>query len=754
MKKVLKAAAWTAAALLIAAVAGTLALKFYFTQERLQSLMKDYAARNLKREVTFDAVSISLSGLDINNLKVSEFPDFRKGEFFTAASFSVRPDLRRLLRGELQINSVSASGLSMRVAEMRPEVYNFSDLLPAETPAKPKKAREAPKAAPPRRLSVSSLKIRGSRFVYTDTEGALEVTLRDIDLDASDISPEGLFPVEASFTLAVRSPQFKGELPASLGGRIALGGFEPAKGRAEIDKAKLSLGKVRAKLSGSLKNLLEPDAKLKLAVEQFSTADLRSVFPGLPPKILLPEIDADADLKLTAGEVRLRSVKIKAGPLNASVKGTAAWKPRAVYNLSADLKAQVPEIDTTLLARKAKKYPVPRGLKLPLAEVSASLRLRPGRADAPSFTVKSAPFSASGKLFLNYSGSRPKASGRLKLDIRNLARMASIAPAALKEYSPSGSAGLDAEFSYSGKPSVKGRADLRGAGVSVAGRRLEGLSGTLALTADSASSRKLTGRLDGSPFTASFRARDLRAGPKADFDLQLEKLALPETLPAGKAAGNAVSGKGERSPAKKADVSGKVRIGELTHANLRCAGVSASFALTGVSPDLRSLGGKAEFTAGPGKFSGLYGLAGSNKAAKVALYPLLVLQKASKSKLVKGLRLPDFDSLDFDLMEGDYSFSKGVMRLRKSSLKAPAADISSSGSVDLPAEKLDMRIATKLKAASGLKMSEPVDLTVKGTFDDPSVKLDIRSITSQPAVRKAVEKLAPKAENLIKSLFK
>jgi hypothetical protein len=145
-------------------------------------------------------------------------------------------------------------------------------------------------------------------------------------------------------------------------------------------------------------------------------------------------------------------------------------------------------------------------------------------------------------------------------------------------------------------------------------------------------------------------------------------------------------------------------------------------------------------------------MAGKHKAAKVALYPLLVLQKASK--LVKTLKLPDFNNIDFDVLEGEYSFNKGLMKLNKSALTAAVADVSSSGSINLPAEKLDMKINTTLKKASGISMSAPVGMAVKGTMTDPQVKVDFKSVAEQPAVKKALDKLAPGASKLLKGLFK
>ncbi|MDO8802856.1 MAG: AsmA family protein, partial [Elusimicrobiota bacterium] len=240
MGKVLKIVAWGIAGLALALAAGVLGVKLYFTQARLKTLANDYAAKNLGREVTFETIALNLSGLSIASLRVSEYPDFKKGEFFSASSFSVRPSFRALLRREIKINSISAAGLNMRVTEVKKDTYNFSDLLAPAAP--PREARSAAKEAAAPQLSISSLKVRGSRFSYTNAAGDMAVTLKNINLSASNISPTGLFPVEAGFTMAVASPYFTGEIPAALKGKLSLGGFAPEKGRAVIVSAAFALG--------------------------------------------------------------------------------------------------------------------------------------------------------------------------------------------------------------------------------------------------------------------------------------------------------------------------------------------------------------------------------------------------------------------------------------------------------------------------------------------------------------------------------
>ncbi|MBI5743192.1 MAG: AsmA family protein [Elusimicrobia bacterium] len=747
MKRALKLAAWAALACLLLLAAAAAAARFYFTPERLKALTLDYARKNLGREISFDSVKLGLSGLAIANLRVSDYPDFKKGEFLSAGEFAVKPSLGALLRREVKINSITASGLKLRVREVKKNTYNFSDLLAAE-PAAPAKPAGKPAAAP--RLAVSSLKIKSSRFSYANAAGDLRVDLRDINLSASGISPDGLFPVEGDFTMDVASPYFKGSIPARLKGRLALGSFSPENGRAELDKASLSLGGVKAEVKGSFANLLEPDAKLTVAVKQSSTSDLKGVFKGLPPRVLLPELDADADFKLTSKDVKLRSVVFRAGAVSGTLKGRAAWDPKVSYDLSAEAKATLPEGDTTLLARRFKQLPIPRGFKLPMTTLQAKLAVKDGRADINSFTADCGALALTGRTSVDFGGRALKASGLAAAEVKNFSKLADIAPALLEPYALSGKAAAKLEYSYSGTLALKGSADFSGVGASFAGRSLSGLKGAADFTKDSVSAQKLEGKLDGEALKASFRARDLLKHPKAEFDLKLAKLTLKDLPAAAPAAAQAKpQPAGPAAPQQFMDVSGRVEIGAIEHPNFRCGAVSAKLDLANISEDLKALDGSASFTTGGGKLTELYALAGRYKAAKIALYPLLVLQKSSK--LAKTLNLPDFNNVDFDRIEGDYAFTKGLMKLNKSALNGPEADVASSGTIDLPAEKLDMRVATTLKRGG---LGGPLAMTVKGTFANPSVKPDVKSIVEQPAVKKALDKLVPGGDKLLKNLFK
>ncbi|MEK6652551.1 MAG: AsmA family protein, partial [Nitrospirota bacterium] len=111
MRKLLKFLGWTLGLALVTALAAFLALKFYFTPDRIRKLVVEYAGKNLGREISLDAAALDLRGFSIKNLNVAETGGFKKGDFLSAKEFSVRPNFRALLKKEFRINSIRASGV-------------------------------------------------------------------------------------------------------------------------------------------------------------------------------------------------------------------------------------------------------------------------------------------------------------------------------------------------------------------------------------------------------------------------------------------------------------------------------------------------------------------------------------------------------------------------------------------------------------------------------------------------------------------
>jgi hypothetical protein len=737
MKKLLKVSAWGLALAIIAALSAFLALKFYFTPERIKDLALEYAEKNLGREISLDEASLSLRGFSIKNLRVAETGGFKNGEFISAKDFSIRPDLKALLKKEFRINSISASGVAVRVLQVKKDAYNFSDLL-AGSNTDSGKTRHPGLPAKPIELNVSAISVKDSSVMYANADRSMKLTLSGLDLKASSLTPAGSFPFEAAFTMSVNSSGLTGDFPVYAKGRAALGGWDPKKGRAEIEKATLKAGKIYCEIKGSLDNLVEPEAAISLRVKPFSTTELKPYFPAVVAHILLPALETDAAFKLTSSGMIIKKLDFRAGPALGSLKGRFAWDPILDYELSAEIKAQTPELDTTEIARKF--HATPKNIKIPLADITARLLISPHkiRLLASGISAKSLKASVSGDLVITPEA---KASGRLSLNAGDLRDLAAMVPQ-LRDYGLKGSAAGEIDFNMAKTLDLRGRILFNSLELQAFDTRLTEVKGGVDFSSDQLKADAV-GKLDGSPLKITAAVKNYQTHPQVTLNADLAALKL-KAVPAQQDSTPQPPAAGSKNAQAAAntfafDISGRTRLGAIEHPNLAAKETLITYNLKNVSDDLSGLSGTAAFDIGGGKFDNLYELARNYKAAKVALYPMLMLGKASR--LAKTLRLPDFNTITFTKMEGKYAFQNGVMKIQSSTLDADVANAETSGSINLVSESLDLKINTRLKQASGINLSAPLGMTVKGTFDNPSAKPDVRSIMEQPVIKSTVEKL-------------
>jgi len=335
-------------------------------------------------------------------------------------------------------------------------------------------------------------------------------------------------------------------------------------------------------------------------------------------------------------------------------------------------------------------------------------------------------------------------SGGLKFTAGDLRDIAAIYPQ-LKAYAPSGAVSGSAEASFTRKGlSARGKAAFSDVGAEASGSSLTGLNGSAEFSGTHVKA-EAAGKLDGAPLKISVGVRNYLSHPLVTLNTDLETLKVKASPPESAKQDSPAPAAGKARPAGKQtafDISGRTRFGSIIHPNLTAGETVLTYDMKNVSADPSKLSGSAAFRVNGGKFEDLYALAKRNKAAKIALYPLIALGKASKA--AKALKLPDFNTIAFSGMEGDYVFHNGAMKVQRSSLTSDLADADMSGGIDLASEALDLRITARLKETGVLSLPAPIGMTVKGTFDEPSVKPDVKSIIGQPAVKDKVEKLLRK----------
>ena len=749
MQKFLKISAWVFAVLSLSILGVFAALKLYFTPTRITALVTSYAKANLKRDVSLGSAALTLRGFDIKNLKVSEYPDFKKGEFFSVEEFSIRPNLRALLRRQLKISSVFASALKVNVMEVAKNTYNFSDLLNApQIPGD--KAPDADRTVKNIAVHISNINLKNSSLSYISAASTMAVTLYGIKLNANSVISDGFFPFETDFKMKVKSPYLSGDFPSHIKGSLDLAEFALQKGKAKIEAASIKAGNIDCELKGELEGLLAPAVRLTLGIKPFSSSDLKTYFPAVPPRIPIPAVEAVSNFNLTTSSVVFKNLDFKTGPVEGSLKGNLSWDPVFDYAIDAKLKIRSPEMMSDALTVN---FPiVPKGFHLPAADVYAEAAIKPGNVKLETAKISAASLAAiiSGALVQ----SPFSASGMVKISTADIQGLAAIAPF-LKPYELKGKAGGVLNIKFIKKLLLSGKFGFKDIGTKFSGNELSALRGGITVSKNSLKSKSISGKLNGSKLKLGFSANNYLTHPQAVLNLDLAALQLAVSTQPAKAE-SAGDTKATQKPAAanpfSFDLKGASRLGAISHPQLTTGEVSLKYDLKNISEDLKTLSGQASFDVKGGKLDNVCELAEKYKVAKVALYPMVILSVASKT--VKGVKLPDFNTIVFAKMEGDYIFQNGLMKIQKSNLDSDMADAVVSGSINLATEALDMRISVKLKRASGISMSVPVVMIVKGTFSAPSVKVDVKSVLDQPVVKKNLKILSEQGSKLLEGLFK
>ena len=255
--------------------------------------------------------------------------------------------------------------------------------------------------------------------------------------------------------------------------------------------------------------------------------------------------------------------------------------------------------------------------------------------------------------------------------------------------------------------------------------------GTVTLASlDAISSPKLTGKLNGENFTASFSYQQVQDVLHLALGLDLDKLVLKD-FPASQNTVSAQTAQAAAQPAAstRMNVQAQVNIGGIEIPYLQSEGFVLSANLTDITDTLGQTNGTVNFTLKPGQITNLDHFIKESKIAKIILLPVAVVKKVAgflKLNLFPSDESGRGTTVSFTEGAGQYTFTNGVMNLDKTIFNASLTQISASGTADFKTEQLDMKATATL-----LTQAAPIALKITGTFNDPKGKLDVvNTVTS------------------------
>jgi len=110
-------------------------LLIFFPNEKVKKIMVEQMEKNLHREAKVGVLKFNiLKGIIIKDVRISNRPTFKEGNFIVCKAFVFRYDLLQLLKLKLVIDKLTLEEPEIYIQRYldkdKKPVFNFSDLIP------------------------------------------------------------------------------------------------------------------------------------------------------------------------------------------------------------------------------------------------------------------------------------------------------------------------------------------------------------------------------------------------------------------------------------------------------------------------------------------------------------------------------------------------------------------------------------------------------------------------------------------------
>jgi len=366
---------------------------------------------------------------------------------------------------------------------------------------------------------------------------------------------------------------------------------------------------------------------------------------------------------------------------------------------------------------------------LPTVKFAAKVKtdLENSTAAVENFTVNLPKSNAGGNADVNWGGKNLAYSSSVKFNLF-IDELAAVVPQMTAEYKLAGTAA--GNITTTDANLAKGAVKLTGLGTSYGNvAALKDTSGNITINSvDNVKTDTFKGTLNDAGFTGDFSYLKIAANRfKINMNFNLDSLTMKE-FPASSPSGGASAAASSPSSAlpkfdPKApvfDVTGNITVGKITVPYFTSGGANLTADITGAEPSMTQLNGPVNFTVQAGQITDLNLFLNSNKIVRVLFVAVGVVQKAAAFLNIDALKGAQTNNIPFDSIEGAYVFKNGVMNINKSALVSSLTTVNAGGTVDFPADKINMTINAQLG-----KSEKPVLIKVGGTTANPKPSLDV-----------------------------
>jgi len=312
---------------LLLSVAGYVALKKYFPEEKIKSYIIEYAKNNFNREITLDKISFTVVGITLHNFAMSEKTTFNDGTFVKADHLTVKVALLPLITKKIQFTKIICDGAEVYIIKDKDGVFNFADFTNSEKNTDKKEDIPAKKESSSSiAFEIKRLNIKDSKISYKDLAENLTFEIANTNIKLLNFSLNDYFKCNGKFDITYIKDKSELVFPLEFDAKINLNNFEFDKLAVETNSFLTKIKNTEFDVSGNFKNLNNPDVDLNLSVRNLSN----KTFEAFTTSNLVYDISelnfmTKAKINLSSKTVNIESLSLKIPNSKAELKGLVGW---------------------------------------------------------------------------------------------------------------------------------------------------------------------------------------------------------------------------------------------------------------------------------------------------------------------------------------------------------------------------------------------------------------------------------------------
>lgn len=336
--------------IVVASAAVVIAIKVFLPEDKIKTYITDYAKTNFNREISFDKLSFTLIGINLEHFKMSEKTTFNEGTFIKADKFTVKIAPLPLLSKKIKISNVLMESIDINVTKDKDGIFNFDDMIKNSKETADdnnnKKDTSNDKNQSSFSVTVGNFSIKDANINFSDIQNNLEATIKNLNLIINNFSFTDTFWCQTSFDVSVKQNNLNISLPLSAKFKINLNDFDCDKLFFEIESLETVYNDTSISFNGNIEGINIPKIDCGITVKNVTEKTFQDIFTS-KQTFNIDEINFKTKSKIDISSMNatIESLSVVLPKSSSNISGTIDWsKTDFEYDIKLNLDLLIDEL--------------------------------------------------------------------------------------------------------------------------------------------------------------------------------------------------------------------------------------------------------------------------------------------------------------------------------------------------------------------------------------------------------------------------